>query len=48
MKILAESYYKQDDMEVNKITLEICVSKMTPHEYLRSPNIEIGNYVHKR
>ena len=45
--ILAESYYKQGDMAVNKIALEIGVSKMTLYKYLRYLKVEIGSYVHK-
>ena len=45
--ILAESYYKQGDMAVNKIASEIGVSKMTLYKYLRCRKVEIGNYVHQ-
>ena len=45
--ILAESYYKQGDMAVNKIALEIGVSKMTLYKYLRYLKVEIGSYVHQ-
>ena len=45
--ILAESYYEQVDMAVNKVALEIGVSKMTPYKYLRYLKVEIGNYVHQ-
>ena len=43
--ILAESYYKQGDMAVNKIALEIGVSKMTLYKYVRYLKVEIGIYV---
>jgi DNA invertase Pin-like site-specific DNA recombinase len=45
--ILAESYYKQGDMSVNKISSEIGVSKMTLYNYLRYLKAEIGSYVHQ-
>ena len=45
--ILAESYYKQGDMAVNKIALEIGVSKMTLYKYLRYRKVCIGSYVHQ-
>ena len=45
--ILAESCYKQGDMAVNKIALEIGVSKMTLYKYLRYLKIEIGGYLHQ-
>ena len=45
--ILAESYYKQGDMAVNKITSEIGVSKITLYKYLRYRKVEIGSYVHQ-
>jgi predicted transcriptional regulator YheO len=45
--ILAESYYKQGDMAVNKIASEIGVSKMTLYKYLRYRKVEIGSYVHQ-
>jgi DNA invertase Pin-like site-specific DNA recombinase len=45
--ILAESYYKQGDMSVNKIASEIGVSKMTLYKYLRHREVEIGSYVHQ-
>ena len=45
--ILAESYYKQGDMAVSKIALEIGVSKMTLYKYLRYRKVEIGSYVHQ-
>ncbi len=45
--ILAESYYKQGDMAVDKIALEIGVSKMTLYKYLRYRKVEIGSYVHQ-
>ena len=44
--ILAESYYKQGDMAVNKIASEIGVSKMTLYKYLRYRKVEIGSYGH--
>ena len=45
--ILAESYYKQGDMAVNKIVLEIGVSKITLYKYLRHLKVKIGSYVHQ-
>ncbi len=45
--ILAEYYYKQRDMAVNKIASEIGVSKMTLYKYLRYRKVEIGSYVHQ-
>ena len=45
--ILVESYYKQGEMAVNKIALEIGVSKMTLHKYLRHRKVKIGSYVHQ-
>lgn len=45
--ILAESYYKQGDMAVNEIAIEIGVSKMTLYKYLRYRKVEIGSYVHQ-
>lgn len=43
--ILAESYYKQADMPVNKIALEIGVSKMMLYKYLRYRKVAIGSFV---
>ena len=44
---MAESYYKQGDMAVDKIALEIGVSKMTLYKYLRYRKVPIGSYVHQ-
>ena len=45
--ILAESYYKQGDMTVNKIDSEIGVLKMTFYKYIRHRKVKIGSYVHQ-
>ena len=45
--ILAESYYKQGDIAVDKFALEIRVSKMTFYKYLRYRKVPIGSYVHQ-
>ena len=45
--ILAESYYKQGDMTVNKIDSEIGVLKMTFYKYIRHRKVKIGSYFHQ-
>ena len=44
---MAESYYKQGDMTVNKIDSEIGVLKMTFYKYIRHRKVKIGSYFHQ-
>jgi DNA invertase Pin-like site-specific DNA recombinase len=46
--ILAETYYKEGNMGVNQIALEIGVSKMTFYKYLRHRKVVIGSYTPKK
>ena len=45
--ILAESYYKPGGMAVNKIALEIGISKITLYKYLRHRKVKIGSYIYQ-
>ncbi len=42
--ILAETYYREGKMGVNKIAEEVGVSKMTLYKYLRHRKVEISSY----